>query len=100
MRKIHARLWKMAAIVKDWKHTKDKRLEELHQELNDKKAGIRRLVMSIKPSPTPFLPPTREQRTNDSRWQEFCRQPKLDSAISDSTQDQRYKLPIPPVIKL
>ena len=55
--------------------------------------------MSVKPSTTPFLPPTREERTKDDRWEEFKKQPTLDSAISDSTQDQRYKLPIPPVIK-
>ena len=93
----------MAATVKDWKNTKDARLEELHRELNglndNKFPGIRRLVMSVRPSTTPFLPPTREERTKDSRWEEFKKQPALDSAISDSTQNPKYKLPIPPVIK-
>ena len=62
----------MAATVKDWKNTKDKRLKELLQEINDKKDGIRRMVMSIKPSTMPLLPPTREERKTDKRWLDFC----------------------------
>ena len=63
--------------------------------------------MSVKPGTTPELPPTAEERDQDNRWSDYCRQSplcctffnKVECPFSDSRKYPKYKLPIPPEIE-